>query len=68
VSWRPSHLSGSTAPELRVVLRLEEDAQAFLSADSFEDEQRLRGWLGRTDVLARLVALLEQLLGGEGSA
>lgn len=40
MSWRPSNLSSSTAPELRVVLRLEQDVQAYLSADTFEDEQR----------------------------
>lgn len=67
MSWRPSTHSSSTAPELRVVLRLEEDAQAYLVADSFEDERRLRVWLGRTDALARLVALLEELLEEERS-
>ena len=68
MSWRPPSSSTNTAPALRVTLRLEEDVQAYLVADSYEDERRLRLWLARSDVVARLVALLAQLIDEERAA
>jgi hypothetical protein len=51
VNWRP-------APKLEVVLRLEEEPQARIVADTDEDEERLRAWLKRPETRFRLLDVL----------
>jgi hypothetical protein len=49
---RPSE--GRTPPRLEIVVELEELPRLRLVADTFEDEQRLRGWLAHGATRNRL--------------
>jgi hypothetical protein len=49
-------------PTLRIELELEGRARSFVLADSFEDEQRLRSWLRRSEAMATLPEVARHLL------
>lgn len=49
-------------PALVIVLELEQPGQIVFACESPADELRLRGWLRRSDVFARLPELLDRLL------
>ena len=49
-----------SVPSMLVCLELEQPARVVLTADTYEDEQRLRSWLDRSGLSQSVTALVDR--------